>query len=111
MIKNKKFFSFNKKEIQEYFKVAKLKCRNSGLKLLQAPIKNKLQKENLGKLLIIIPGKSGNAVQRNKIKRQIKVVFFKEELYKKPIISILFVYKPAIKLTFHQIKEFLIKCI
>ncbi len=128
MIKFKELFSFTKKEIQESFKEVRPKCRKSGLKLLQIPmsdnikmsedlkmsddikISNVIEKE-FGKILIIIPGKTAKAYKRNLLRRQIKSIFFEEELYKKLTISILFVYKPAANLTFDQLKEFLTKCV
>ncbi|MCF7799960.1 ribonuclease P protein component [Candidatus Babeliales bacterium] len=106
MISNfKKLFSFSKKEIDSAFKDAKIKKQDLGLKLLQA------KQENLdfGKLLIIIPARTGKAHDRNLIKRRIKAIFYEHKLYQKPIISIIFVYKPALNLTFEQLKDFLVQ--
>ncbi|MFA5075433.1 MAG: ribonuclease P protein component [Candidatus Babeliales bacterium] len=106
MISNfKKLFSFSKKEIDSVFKIAKIKYQISGLKLLQASQNN----FDYGKLLIIIPAKTGKAHDRNLIKRRIKAIFYEQKLYEKSINSIIFVYKPALNLTFEQLKDFLVQ--
>jgi ribonuclease P protein component len=64
---------------------------------------------DFGKILIIIPAKTGKAHDRNLIKRRIKAIFYEQKLYEKPIISIIFAYKPALNLTFEQLKDFLTK--
>ena len=107
MVKFRQLFTFSKKDIQNYFKKAKFKNKIDGLKLLQA----KPEKDNpeFGKLLIIIPKRSGKATKRNLIKRQIKAIFYEEKLFKKPLICILFVYKSAMELSFNELKDFLVK--
>lgn len=79
-----------------------------GFKLLQSKIEQP-DHTNMGKLLIVISRKVGNAVERNKLRRQIKSIFFEEKLYVKPKKSILIVYKEAKDLSFDQIKKFLVK--
>ena len=104
MIKFRKLFSFSKKEIQSSSKDAKLKDKILGLKLLQAPCQ-----QDHGKILVIIPKATGKAHERNKLKRQIKAIFYEEKLFQNPISSILIVYKEAKSLSFDEIKAFLIK--
>ncbi len=104
MIKFKELFSFSEKEIKTSFQHATLNAKIYGIKLLKAP-----SSSDFGKILIVIPGKSGKAHDRNKFKRQIKAIFYEEQLYKKPINSIILVYKSALKLTFEQIKQFLVE--
>ena len=108
MVKFRQFFSFGKKEIEQAFKQTSLKQKIDGLKLLQAPLQKETEPK-YGKLLIVIPAKSGKAHKRNLIKRQLKAIFFEEKLYKKPIISILIVYKSAMELSFDELKKFLVK--
>lgn len=105
MIKFKKLFQFSKHEISKYFEKATFKAKINGLKLLQ----NTKEELEFGKLLIIIPRKAGKASKRNFIRRRIKAIFYEKQLYKKPIISILIVYKQAMDLKFNQLKEFLTK--
>jgi len=109
MINFSSLFSFSQKEIKQAFNKAKFKNKINGLKLLQLSSEELDEKPSLGKILIVIPGKTGNAIKRNKIRRQIKAIFYEEKLFEKPLISILLVYKPALKLNFEQVKEFLVK--
>jgi ribonuclease P protein component len=104
MIKFKDLFKFEQKEIKIAFQSATIKDQISGFKLLQAPTE-----AAFGKILIVTPRKMGNACKRNKIRRQVKNIFFQEKLYKNPISSILLTYPEATKLNFDQIKAFLVK--
>ena len=119
----KDYFKFNQKEISLIFKYSKIKKQIDGLKLLQLPIEalKKIKPEELsnifekqiesnqGKILIITSRKVVKAHKRNKLRRQIKSIFYEEKLFKKPVISILITYKQALNLTFEQLKEFLVK--
>jgi len=93
----------SQKAIKEIFKKAKLKKKELGFKLLQAPTTGKN-----GDILIVTPKKSGTAVQRNLLRRRVKEIFRQEKLYKKPVISILIAYKQAMELNFENIKNFLV---
>ncbi|MCK4264841.1 ribonuclease P protein component [Candidatus Babeliales bacterium] len=105
MVKFKDLFSFKKKEIDKVFEAALRKTSMLGIKLLFSPA-NKNQKH--GKLLIIISSLSGKAHERNKVRRQIKNIFFEEQLYTVPGNWILQVYKEAMNLNFNQIRNFLL---
>ena len=104
-MKFKELFSLSQKEIDSAFKNAKLQNKIFGLKLLQAPAENK---QTFGKLLIITPRKLGKAHKRNKIRRQLKSIFYQEKLFETPAVSILLIYKNALNLNFEQLKEFLV---
>lgn len=104
MIKFKEIFSFSKKEIETSLKSAKIVCKEGGLKLLQAPAT-----KDFGKLLVIIPKKSGKAFERNLIKRRLKAIFYEEKLFEKPLVYIIIVYKAAMDLNFQDLKKILIK--
>jgi len=58
--------------------------------LLQLSSEELDEKPSFGKILIIIPGKTGNAIKRNKIRRQIKAIFYEEKLFEKPDILVIF---------------------
>ena len=107
MTKLHKMFSFQKKEIDAAFVKARLAGRCNGLKLLQAA--TPVEPGN-GKLLIIVPGKTGKAHDRNLVRRRLKSIFYEEALHNKPFHSIVLVYKPALDLSFDQLKDFLEKC-
>lgn len=102
----KKLFSFSKNEVETAFELVKPKAKMSGFKLLQAKTDDA---ELSGKLLIVIPKKSGSATTRNFLRRQIKSIFYQEKLFKKPSVSIIIVYAGAKKASFAEIKNFLVK--
>ncbi len=116
-------FKFNQKEISVTFKYSKIKNQTDGLKLLQVSLENlkKIKSDELsnifakqielnqGKILVITSRRVGKAHKRNKLRRQIKSIFYEEKLFEKPVISILITYKQALNLTFEQLKEFLVK--
>jgi len=104
MIKFRALFSFNQKEVKRAFSHAKKKASIPGLKLLKSIAEGKY-----GKLLIVIPKKAGNAYERNKLKRQIKAIFYQEKLYEKATLHIIIVYKDAQELGFDGIKSFLVQ--
>lgn len=101
-------FSFSKRDIDYAFKHASLKKKTPGLKLLYAPLPpTEKEKPKYGKLLIVIPRTSGNAVQRNMVRRRLKAIYYEEKLYETPLITILLVRKQAMQLSFDQLKQFL----
>ncbi|MFH1461971.1 MAG: ribonuclease P protein component [bacterium] len=104
-MKFKDLFRFEKKEVDLTFQNAKQKDKIEGLKLLQSPN----VETAFGKLLIITSKKVGKAHKRNRIRRQLKSIFYQEKLFQNPINSIIIVYKQATDLTFEQLREFLIK--
>ena len=99
-----KYFSFKKTEIDQTFKNSRLKARIPGLKLLQSP-----SELDYGKILIVIPSKTGKAVERNKFKRRVRAIFYEENLFKVPANYVLLVYKDAMEFSFEKIKDFLVK--
>ena len=109
MSKNQDFFHFSQNEVDLTFEHTKLVNQIDGLKLLQAPLQAISKDLKYGKILIIISQKVGKAHERNLLRRRIKSIFQEEKLYKKSIISILLTYKPATRLSFEQIKEFLVQ--
>ena len=112
MIKFKNLFSFKRKEIKNLFEIANLKSRINGLKLLKASIDSvSYPLQNYGKILIITPRKSGKAVERNLLRRRVKEIFYKEKLYKIESNFVLLVYKETIKLSYNQIKIFMLNSI
>ncbi len=121
MPKFSSLFKFSPKEVEIAFKYVTPKGKQSGLTLLQAPLlvikkdtivqdKKLFQdclEQGYGKLLIIISKKVGKAYQRNKLKRQLKAIFYEEKLYNKKAISILVTYKPALQYSYDNLKNFL----
>ncbi|MFH1254071.1 MAG: membrane protein insertion efficiency factor YidD [bacterium] len=128
MINFKDLFRFSQKEVSCLFKNATIKYSWRGLKLLQAPLDSfdsghkfdtlpsdlkhedtKTSTHKFGKLLIITPGASGKAHQRNLFRRRVKNIFYTNKLYLYPTTSVLIAYKNAMVHDFDHLQEFLIK--
>ncbi|HBS48522.1 TPA: ribonuclease P protein component [Candidatus Dependentiae bacterium] len=105
-LKFNQLFSFHKKEISQAFELIRESFYTPGLKLL---ISDNLQNIPGGKILVIISGKVGNAVERNLLRRQIRSIYYEEKLYLKPKVSIIILNSQAKKLTFDEIKKFLVE--
>lgn len=99
-------FCFTSSQVKLAFKQAHYKASCPGLKLLVCPV---AEPATDGKLLIIVPKKFGNAPKRNKIKRQLKSIYFEEKLFKDQRISIILAYAEAKKFSFEELKIFLVQ--
>lgn len=97
------YTSFSKEEINHVFKTGFRPLRNYALDILVAP-----QLGAHGRILVIASRKTGNAVQRNTIKRQLKHIFAQEELYTKGFDCIVIVKKDAANLNFQELKDLLL---
>ena len=105
MVKFKDLFSISSQEVDSIFKKSKICKKTYGLKLLQTDIINTL---HYGKLLIITPKIVGKAYHRNLIRRQLKAIFYEKKLFLHQINFIILVYKPAIKLSFLELTQFMV---
>ncbi len=103
-------FSFTQKEVDAAFSHASKLASKPGLKLLAAAATEE-QIPPHGKLLIMIPRRFGGAVKRNRIRRQIKSIYYENGLYTKPRIAILLVYPDANAMGFEELREFLINAL
>lgn len=70
--------SFSQNEIDQLFKRAQTCVKKKGLDIRLAP-----KASQLGKILIVIPRKAGNAPERNLLKRRLKSIFYEEQLFEK----------------------------
>lgn len=61
------------------------------------------------RMLLIAPKKVGTAVVRNKIKRQLKTIFYQNELYTKAYDLIVYIYPEAVKLNYDELAQIIIK--
>lgn len=92
--------SFKTSEIRLLFKTAHTVYHHRGLTIKQAP-----KTLNHGRILIVTPKKSGNAPQRNLIRRRLKNIFYLEQLFHGPYDWIIIVSHDAIALPFDSLKE------
>jgi len=78
-----------------------------GLKALQTEVNEHAQ---ISKLLIITPRTSGKAVQRNRLRRRMKALFYQDNLYRYKVVTAIIVYRQAHKLSFDELQQFLHAC-
>lgn len=94
---------FTQQEIDYAFKNARRALAHPGIQVLLAP-----KQKKLGRILVITSRKIGNAVQRNKLKRQIRSIFHEQKLFEQPFDCIV-LFKKNSDLSFDQLKNFLLK--
>lgn len=96
----KTFESIRNREVRHVFQSTKLKKKIQGLELFLAP-----SLLTIGRILVVTPRKSGNAPQRNLIRRRLKSIFYELGYTKKPVNCIIIVRKEGIDLSFARLKE------
>lgn len=94
----------SKKAIDELFKKARRVIKHPGLHLLIAP-----KAGPFGRILIIASRKTGNAPERNKIRRRLKSIFYEEKLYERGFDCIAIVKKEGTAMPFTELKDLLLK--
>ncbi len=93
---------FTKREVATLFKTARRVSKHDELTILQAPGQG-----TIGRILIIIPKKVGNAPTRNKLRRQIKAIFYEQRFYEKEFDWAVILRPAAKTLTFAQLKKYI----
>ncbi len=96
--------NMNQTEVRKLFNKARRIVKHPGLDLLVAPTQ-----EPEGHLIIITPGRIGNAVARNTVRRRIKAIFHEEVLCQKGLDTVIIVKKEGTSLTHAQLKEIILK--
>ena len=99
----RKITQFSKNEIDNLWKKARRVLKHNGLHLLKAP-----KSETIARILMVIPRRVGNAPTRNKIRRQIRHLFYENKLYEGDTDWIVIVKPDATKLTFQEIQNLLL---
>ncbi len=94
--------SFDKREVQALFRRIAKRIYKAGLDIRIAPALY-----SYGRLLIIVPKKVGNAPQRNRIKRRLRALFYKEKFYTLLKDVIIVVRPEAAALSFMQLEAVL----
>ena len=106
MVLFKNLFKFSQKEISFAFDHILDKKYYHGLKVLKAALPDAPVAH--GKLLIITPRTAGKAIERNRIRRRIKNIFYQEQCYRIPFSWIIVVGPKATTITFDALKKFLV---
>lgn len=91
---------FTQSEIRTIFKKARRVLRDPGLDVLLYPTKSPF-----GRILVITSRKVGNAPTRNKVRRRLKAIFYKDELFKQNIDCFVIVKKPGVAYTSEQLQK------
>lgn len=99
----KSLSSFKKKEIQDLFKTARIILVDKGLVIKTAP-----KIGSSARILIVTPRKSGNAPQRNRIRRRLKALFYTHKLYQGQRDYLILVSAQAMALSFNQLEKIII---
>lgn len=96
--------SFSKKEVNIIFNENPRRVKTDWFDLILA-----LKNEDLAKILIVTSRKIGNAPKRNKIRRQLKAIFYEEKLFNGKFNCILIAKKSIFNLSFIQLKDVFLK--
>jgi ribonuclease P protein component len=94
------FTKFSETEIRALLKSARLVLANNAIKIKRAPAA-----QLPGRLLIIIPRKVGNAPARNKLRRQLKALFYQNKLHTNLFDVVIMAYPPIAEASFAQLQE------
>jgi len=96
----------SKKELDKIFKKARRAIKTQELVILVAPAR-----KDIGRILVIASRKVGKAHERNKIRRQMRSIFYEEALFKQGLDCIVIVKPGGIKLPFAKLKQLLIQAV
>ncbi len=99
----RKISQFTSSEIDQLFKEARPAFKHDGFTILKIP-----RMGTFGRILLVISKKVGNAPVRNKMRRQLKSIFYEEKLFQKDYDWVIIVRKPATALAFDQIKKLIL---
>jgi ribonuclease P protein component len=91
---------FSKREVDLIFKTINFRYSSRNLLFLRAP-----RLYNYGRILVIASKKVGTAPQRNRIKRQLKALFYENKFFLLPFDIVVLVRPYACLLTFIQLQH------
>jgi ribonuclease P protein component len=109
MVKFKNLFQFSQKEVSSFIGRSGFKAHIKGLRLMQVVADANQPAPNHGRLLIITPRTCGKAHLRNQLRRRLKAIFYTEQLYKVPEISIIIASRNAMLHSYDELKDFLVQ--
>lgn len=98
--------SFSRADIDYFFAHAKPIYKDPGITILCAP-----QQQSIGRALFITPRKVGNAPQRNKLRRQLKSIFYQDRLYEYGVDCAFIIRAPLREKTYQELRELCLKAL
>ncbi|MDZ4154482.1 ribonuclease P protein component [Methylicorpusculum sp.] len=98
--------TFSRAEVLQHFKQAHRVLRIPGLTFLCAP-----QKKEFGRLLVVTPAATGNSPQRNKIRRQLKALFYEQKLFTYGYDCVVLIKREALALSFTELAQLLTRAL
>jgi ribonuclease P protein component len=96
----RKITQFSPSEIDSLWKQARRVVRHAGLHLLKAP-----RSGSLGRILMVIPKRIGDAPTRNKLRRQLRHIFYENKLFNGDSDWIVIARPGADKITFATLQD------
>ncbi len=97
---------FSRTQVQEIFKKAQRVLKLSGLIFLCAH-----RAKEYGRILIVTPAAMGTAPERNKIRRQLKALFYEKQFFTQGYDMVVLVKKEARELSFEELAHLLAQAI
>lgn len=94
---------FTKKELNQFFSEARTLLKRPELTVLIMP-----RAKETARLLVITPRLIGNAPQRNKIRRQLKAIFYEHQFFQGPFDCVIIVRKEIMSLAFDEIEKIIV---
>ena len=96
----RKITQFRKSEIEQLWKKARRVVTYDGLHILKAP-----RSQELGRILMVIPKRIGSAPTRNKLRRQIRHIFYETQLFNGDADWIVIARPGAQEIPFSKLQE------
>lgn len=102
----RKLTQFTKKEIDTLFNKAHRVLSQDGLTILIGP-----RQKDFGRILIMASKKIGSAPIRNKLRRQLKSIFYEHKFYQKEWDWIILPKPIVVQNSFQQLSELMIRAL
>jgi ribonuclease P protein component len=94
---------FTRKELNQFFSEARTLLKRPGLTILIMP-----RTKDIARLLVITPRSIGTAPVRNKIRRQLKAIFYEHQLFQGAFDCVIIVRKELLSLSFDEIEKIVV---
>jgi ribonuclease P protein component len=98
-----KITKFAQKEIDYLFQNARCVFRHPAFTILSIP-----RQLDFARILIVASKKIGNAPQRNRLRRQVKAIFYQEKLFQASHDCAIIFHKKVMLLSFDELKKLII---